>query len=205
MGERRGTVHGVHAQRALKSYPRAEEAQKTLDLLAKQVRERERRKGKEGSGQSVNTDHSFFLLSRGPAQVQPICVKYKWTVVSLVEFYPKSAGLLGLNVNRGKAIKVRLREAQDKSQFLLYESIVHTMLHELCHCRIGEHSAEFYRLLDELIEEYEKNAANSTFRDSLCLFLSPFHLNLSMCFADGICRFQRAVRWSRAQAGRRVC
>ena len=52
---------------------------------------------------------------------------------------------------------IRLREPEDSSSFLPWESILGTMLHELCHIAIGAHSAEFYKLLDELWTEIESS------------------------------------------------
>lgn len=40
--------------------------------------------------------------------------------------------------------------------FYPYENLLHTMLHELVHMEIGPHSAEFYKMLDQLRDECEK-------------------------------------------------
>ena len=55
---------------------------------------------------------------------------------------------------------IRLREPEDSSSFLPWESILGTMLHELCHIAIGAHSADFYKLLDELWTEIESSNTN---------------------------------------------
>jgi hypothetical protein len=51
--------------------------------------------------------------------------------------------LLGLNVGGGgghtREVKVRLRPARDPESFLPYESVLHTMLHELVHNVRGPH------------------------------------------------------------------
>ena len=52
---------------------------------------------------------------------------------------------------------IRLREPEDSSSFLPWESMLGTMLHELCHIAIGAHSADFYKLLDELWTEIESS------------------------------------------------
>lgn len=60
----------------------------------------------------------------------------------------------GLNVGggggRSSEIKIRLIEFGSKEQYLPYEAIIGTMLHELCHNEIGPHNALFYQLLDKI-------------------------------------------------------
>jgi hypothetical protein len=60
----------------------------------------------------------------------------------------------GLNVGGGGGgtleIRVRLRAAGRVSDFLPYESVLGTMLHELAHNIVGPHDASFYKLLDDL-------------------------------------------------------
>lgn len=60
----------------------------------------------------------------------------------------------GLNIGGGggstKEIKIRLIEFECKDQYLPYEAILGTMLHELCHNEFGPHNADFYRLLDDI-------------------------------------------------------
>lgn len=51
-----------------------------------------------------------------PQQVKPICVAHQWKVPLLLEFVPKEAGLLGMNVNRGQKICIRLRPASDEGE-----------------------------------------------------------------------------------------
>ena len=74
----------------------------------------------------------------------------------LVEFMPKSKNLLGLNVNGGQKICVRLRDANAPTSFLPYDHILGTLLHELVHIVHGPHAAPFYKLLDELTDECEQ-------------------------------------------------
>lgn len=80
--------------------------------------------------------------------------KYKWRVKTLSEFCPKNRGLLGMNVNR-KYIKIRLRTSPKSSTFFPYHELLGTMLHELCHMKYSNHSAEFYDLLEQLRDELE--------------------------------------------------
>jgi DNA-dependent metalloprotease WSS1 len=85
-------------------------------------------------------------------------VRRKWTVLLLEEFFPSNANLLGLNVNGGESVKVRVRKPGNRTRFYEYESILHTLLHELVHIEIGPHDASFYRLLDELLMEATKSS-----------------------------------------------
>ncbi|KAG5999907.1 hypothetical protein E4U54_001618 [Claviceps lovelessii] len=61
--------------------------------------------------------------------------------------------LLGLNVNRGMKICLRLRYPGDRNQFLPTENVVDTMLHELAHIVHGPHNQQFHALWDQLRDE----------------------------------------------------
>jgi hypothetical protein len=63
---------------------------------------------------------------------------------------PKNPRLLGLNVNRGVEVKLRLRPNGRDHDFIPYERVLDTMLHELAHIARGPHDAQFYKLWDEL-------------------------------------------------------
>jgi len=95
------------------------------------------------------------LLARAAEAVKPVMAKRKWRVHHLSEFYPPAPQLLGLNHNHGQKVEIRLRSPRNKNQFLPYESILGTLLHELCHNEIGPHNAEFYKLLDEVTQQME--------------------------------------------------
>ncbi|CAM9143405.1 unnamed protein product, partial [Scytosiphon promiscuus] len=110
---------------------------------------------KEVKGRPRQTE-ARELLQRLADQVKPICVAHEWKVPLLVEFVPKDAGLLGMNVNRGQKICIRLRPASDEGNFYPYENVLGTMLHELVHMEIGPHSAKFYKMLDQLTDECDK-------------------------------------------------
>jgi hypothetical protein len=56
--------------------------------------------------------------------------KRGWRVGVLSEFVPEQANLLGLNINRGEQIQVRLRYAADLNQFLPFDQVLDTLLHE---------------------------------------------------------------------------
>lgn len=84
--------------------------------------------------------HSVSLLMR----------ENGFKVTTLVEFYPKDRSLLGMNVNHGQKIMLRLRDPLDEFRFLPWESLIGTMLHELTHNVFGPHDQRFYSKLDEL-------------------------------------------------------
>ncbi|KAL9060181.1 MAG: hypothetical protein Q9162_000795 [Coniocarpon cinnabarinum] len=93
-------------------------------------------------------------LQKIASLVKPIMRNRRWRVQTLAEFFPEQTNLLGLNVNNGQQICIRLRYAGDHRQFLPLDSVVDTMLHELCHNVHGPHNAEFHKLWNELRDEY---------------------------------------------------
>eukprot|EP00667_Euglena_gracilis_P022757 EG_transcript_25461 len=92
---------------------------------------------------------ALALLHRIAAQVEPLLRQRQWSVGRLEEFYPQSR-LLGLNVNGGQKICLRLRKALRPPAFFAYEELLDTMLHEIAHIQVGPHNDKFYRLWDEL-------------------------------------------------------
>lgn len=87
--------------------------------------------------------------------VKPIMRQRNWMVGTLCEFYPPESNLLGLNINRGEKICLRLRYPGDENQFLPLEQVVDTMLHELCHIVHGPHDQAFHALWDQLRDEHQ--------------------------------------------------
>jgi hypothetical protein len=63
---------------------------------------------------------------------------------------PRNPTLLGLNVNQGVEVKLRLRRAGRDHDFISYNEVLDTMLHELCHNERGPHDTQFYMLWDDL-------------------------------------------------------
>lgn len=125
----------------------------------------------------VREDEAKEILEKIAKQVQPIMRKHKWKVNILSEFWylqslmmsllhffiyvfcfhnkistcsPPNPALLGLNINGGAEVKLRLRRQNNEWDFFPYEQILDTMLHELCHNQYGPHNADFYNLLDEI-------------------------------------------------------
>lgn len=102
------------------------------------------------------SDKALELLHEVATLVTPVMHHYNFKVGLLCEMYPKDQRLLGLNVNHGQKICLRLRSATDSKWFLDVNEIVGTMLHELTHNWHGPHDAKFYKSLDELNDSYFK-------------------------------------------------
>ncbi|TVY18388.1 DNA-dependent metalloprotease WSS1 [Lachnellula arida] len=100
-------------------------------------------------------DEALQKLKKIASLVKPIMRARNWRVGVLTEFYPDTQNLLGLNVNKGQQILLRLRYPGDKNQFIPHEQVVDTMLHELSHNEIGPHNKAFHALWDQLRKEYE--------------------------------------------------
>ena len=99
---------------------------------------------------------AISILGRVAAQVEPIMRKRSWRVGHVAEFCPKDGRLLGMNVNVGEKILIRLRKSAKSMDIMCYEDILGTMLHELAHMEVGPHNAKFRKLLDELTAECEE-------------------------------------------------
>ncbi|KAH7027701.1 WLM domain-containing protein [Microdochium trichocladiopsis] len=98
---------------------------------------------------------ALHTLKKIASLVKPLMRARGWTVRQLTEFYPNQENLLGLNVNRGQKICLRLRYPSDRSLFLPLEQVVDTMLHELAHNVHGPHDGKFHALWDQLRDEHE--------------------------------------------------
>lgn len=104
-------------------------------------------------------DKAFGMLKEVCVEVEPIMRSRGWKVGEVAESNFKSANILGMNVNYGQKILLRLRRNHQDDVFLEQDSVIDTMLHELCHIVHGAHSDEFYALWDKLRSEYESNRA----------------------------------------------
>ncbi|KAI1355418.1 WLM-domain-containing protein [Xylaria sp. FL0043] len=93
-------------------------------------------------------------LKKVASLVKPLMRARGWKVGQLTEFYPSQPNLLGLNVDRGQRICLRLRYPGDQNQFLPLEQIADTMLHELAHNVHGPHDAKFHALWNQLRDEH---------------------------------------------------
>lgn len=104
------------------------------------------------------------LISRAAQYAAKIMRRRQWYVPLLAEFYPAQPNLYGLNTKEGPAgdemqsvkIELRLRSSANKDDFLAFEDIVLTLMHELAHIVFGTHDEKFRALNDELVNEYQK-------------------------------------------------
>ncbi|KAI5953634.1 hypothetical protein KGF54_003006 [Candida jiufengensis] len=112
---------------------------------------------KIGSLMRYNTrDYANQLLHDVVKAVAPIIHEYNFKVGILSEMFPKKANLLGLNVNKGQKILLRLRYHHKEDEFLPMCDIIGTFLHELTHNIHGAHDKKFYDFLGELKDKYDK-------------------------------------------------
>lgn len=103
----------------------------------------------------VDSADALLRLRKIASLVKPIMRKHNWKVGTLSEFLPSDQRLLGLNVNHGQKICIRIRYAHNPATFLPIEETVDTMLHELCHNVIGPHNSAFHELWEKLRDEHE--------------------------------------------------
>lgn len=101
-------------------------------------------------------DEAMNILRRLASFVKPIMRKRGWQVGTLAEFYPPQANLLGVNQNHGERICLRLRHHNAINQFMPFEAITDTLLHELSHIVRGPHDAIFHKQWNELRDEAEQ-------------------------------------------------
>ncbi|KAI1309789.1 WLM-domain-containing protein [Xylaria venustula] len=97
---------------------------------------------------------ALHTLKKVASLVKPLMRARGWKVGQLTEFYPSQPNLLGLNVDRGQRICLRLRYPGDRNQFLPIEQVADTMLHELAHNVHGPHDAKFHALWNQLRDEH---------------------------------------------------
>lgn len=103
-----------------------------------------------------NKDYALDILHDLAKAVGPIMHEYNFKIGMLCEMYPKNPLLLGLNVNKGQKILIRLRPPYAEHAFYPMSDLVGTMLHELAHNVHGPHDAKFYAFLDELRTRFER-------------------------------------------------
>ncbi|KAJ6541860.1 WLM domain-containing protein [Mycena capillaripes] len=100
-------------------------------------------------------ERALPMLQRIASLVKPIMRKHGWVLPVLCEFFPAQDNLIGLNVNAGQKILLRLRPAHAPDTFYEEEDVVQTMLHELTHNVHGPHDDKFYKFLSGLQDEYD--------------------------------------------------
>lgn len=104
---------------------------------------------------TTHASHSHALLTKLSLHVQEVMKSKGWTLKSLSEFMPSNPNLLGININRGQHVKIRLRHSATPDVFIPFHDLIGTMLHELVHNAVSSHDASFYKLLDEIYTQYE--------------------------------------------------
>lgn len=103
-------------------------------------------------------ERALGMLRDVAAAVGPLMLERNWTLPVLAEFYPRSTRLLGININQGQKICLRLRSGANADEFLSRSEIIGTMLHELAHNARGPHDTRFYQVLDELTARFDAAA-----------------------------------------------
>jgi hypothetical protein len=141
-----------------------------------------------------NSDYGQTLLERILTEFQPIIEQRKYNVRSVSEFCccgdgldsqlrrkkPKqSNNLLGYNQtswmsgggrsHKSHTIHLRLRHPANHNRFFLYEDVAGTMAHELAHCEIAPHNAEFNKLMDSILEQHAVLMASKLTRNGMPL------------------------------------
>ncbi|KAG2044554.1 WLM domain-containing protein [Suillus americanus] len=102
-----------------------------------------------------HADRALPMLQRVVTLVKPIMRKHGWVLPLLSEFFPESPNLVGLNVNGGEQILLRLRLPWAPDTFYEEDQVVRVMLHELTHNVHGPHDESFYKFLAALEDEYD--------------------------------------------------
>ncbi|WFD34361.1 hypothetical protein MCUN1_001200 [Malassezia cuniculi] len=102
-----------------------------------------------------HVERALDMLKDVGRAVAPLMLEREWTLPVLAEFYPRSERLLGVNINQGQKICLRLRSGTDPNNFLPRSEVIGTMLHELAHNVRGPHDTRFYSVLEELTARYD--------------------------------------------------
>lgn len=112
-------------------------------------------------------DEALYLLQKIASMVKPVMKAQGLRVGTLCEFFPKDPRLLGLNVNHGMKICIRLRRHNNDKSFYPLTELLGTMLHELSHNRHGPHDDAFYKYMGELRTHLEGLMAQGFTGDGL--------------------------------------
>ncbi|KAJ7280377.1 WLM-domain-containing protein [Mycena rebaudengoi] len=116
-----------------------------------------------------NPDSALTVLKRisNDKAIQHVMQLHKFSVGVLTEIDPRERpDLLGLNVNHGQEIKLRLR-TDSYDGFRPYSQVRRTLCHELAHNVFGPHDNDFKELNSQLnreVAEYERSVAQGTHR-----------------------------------------
>lgn len=113
------------------------------------------------------SDEALYLLQKIASMVKPVMRAHGLRVGTLCEFFPKDSRLLGLNVNHGMKICIRLRRPNNDESFYPLTELLGTMLHELSHNKHGPHDDKFYKYMGELRTQLEDLMAQGFTGDSV--------------------------------------
>jgi len=119
-------------------------------------------------------DEALKVLQQLKREFAPLLRKRGWTVLKLQEMcccakgggIARSPNILGMCHTTGRgsqAIKIEIRVREPGSHSLKdYEyEVVSTMCHELSHIVHGNHSAEFYKLMEEVRAEFDATRSSA--------------------------------------------
>lgn len=137
-----------------------------------------------------NHENAEEILRKVFNLTKKIMIEKKIFSNSFEEFYPKNKRLLGLNINKGQRILIRLRSSTNLLVFLPICDLIYTFLHELSHNIYLSHNSNFHRFLRLLVNDFEKlqlerSIANSlvqnSFKNNSEHVLGSSNLNPNMC------------------------
>ncbi|XBW38745.1 hypothetical protein QEN19_004332 [Hanseniaspora menglaensis] len=112
-------------------------------------------------------EHCLQMLYSLAHKVSKLMKDNNLSVVHLQEFHPKQSNLLGMNVNSGQKVLLRLRHNNDPHMLLDEDSVMDTLLHELVHNTIGPHNHKFHELWDNFRQQQWGNMAQGLFNNFL--------------------------------------
>ncbi|KAG5513518.1 hypothetical protein PMAC_000950 [Pneumocystis sp. 'macacae'] len=79
---------------------------------------------------SKKRNQDALELLKAKTFIIPIMNSRGWKIGTLAEFFPKNKALLGLNINKGSKICIRLRTCNDENIFYPLDYLIEIMLHE---------------------------------------------------------------------------
>lgn len=113
-------------------------------------------------------EYAKDILHQIAKAVAPIIHENNFKVGTLCEMYPKNPTLLGLNVNRGQKILIRLRSPTNERLFYPIGDLIVTFLHELTHNIYGPHDDKFYKFLDGLKKRFDELQSGGSVSGYVC-------------------------------------
>lgn len=92
------------------------------------------------------------ILKRIDNDVKPILQHFKIKYTHIFETLAESYGGFNKRTFGSDCIGLNCRQQADNLKIKKYSAIMHTMLHELAHCRYRNHQREFYEFMNELVD-----------------------------------------------------